>query len=176
MRSQLLKGVEDLHTYVERNREFVPNYGERYRNGEKIASGFVRQFDGRLLHQLRSVRTSHGDAYMELYVTELAEPSRVALYRSGTRVVEVLGSLPGLEHAPWTSSYLEGLIDVPFLNVTPDTRSGIIHDERYAALCEALRPLEEDLNALIAEQQRAIRPNKQPMNVQMQAITGVYVF
>jgi hypothetical protein len=36
-----LKGVEDLHTYVERNREFVPNYGERYRNGEKIASGFV---------------------------------------------------------------------------------------------------------------------------------------
>jgi hypothetical protein len=114
-----------------------------------------RQFDGRLLHQLPSVRTSYGDAYVELYVTEPAEPSRVALYRSGTRVVEVLGSLPGLEHAPWTSSYLEGLIDVPFLNVTPGTRSGIIHDERYAALCEALRPLEEDLNALIAEQQRA---------------------
>ncbi len=38
---KLLKSVEDLHTYVERNREFVPNYGERYRNGEKIASGFV---------------------------------------------------------------------------------------------------------------------------------------
>jgi hypothetical protein len=114
-----------------------------------------RQFDGRLLHQLPLVRTSYGDSYVELYVTEPAESSRVALYRSGTRVVEVLGSLPGLEHAPWTSSYLEGLIDVPFLNVTPGTRSGIIHDERYATLCEALRPLEEDLNALIAEQQRA---------------------
>src|SRR6202051_461356 len=38
---KLLKGVEDLHAYVERNQEFVPNYGERYRNGEKIASGFV---------------------------------------------------------------------------------------------------------------------------------------
>jgi hypothetical protein len=114
-----------------------------------------RQFDGRLLHQLPSVRTSYGDAYVELYLTEPAEPSRVALYRSGTRVVEVLGSLADLDHAPWTSSYLEGLIDVPFLNVTPGTRSGIIHDERYAALCEALRPLEEDLNALIAEQQRA---------------------
>ncbi len=114
-----------------------------------------RQFDGRLLHQLPSVRTSYGDAYVELYVTEPAEPSRVALYRSGTRVVEALGSLPGLEHAPWTSSYLEGLIDVPFLNLTPGTRSGIIHDERYAAMCEALRPLEENLNGLIAEQQRA---------------------
>jgi hypothetical protein len=29
---KLLKSVEDVHTYVERNREFVPNYGERYRN------------------------------------------------------------------------------------------------------------------------------------------------
>src|SRR5208282_3580212 len=38
---KLLKGVEELHTYVERNQEFLPNYGERYRNGERIASGFV---------------------------------------------------------------------------------------------------------------------------------------
>ena len=114
-----------------------------------------RQFDGRLLHQLPPVRTSYGDSYVELYVTGPAESSRVALYRSGTRVVEVLGSLSGLEHAPWTSSFLEGLIDVPFLNVTPGTRSGIIHDERYAALCEALGPLEQHLNELIAEQQRA---------------------
>jgi hypothetical protein len=38
---KLLKGVEDLHTYVERKQAFVPNYGERCRNGEKIASGFV---------------------------------------------------------------------------------------------------------------------------------------
>src|SRR5215472_7438033 len=38
---KLLKGVKELHTYVERNQQFVPNYGERYRNGERIASGFV---------------------------------------------------------------------------------------------------------------------------------------
>ena len=38
---KLLKGVEELHTYVERSRAFIPNYGERYRNGEKIATGFV---------------------------------------------------------------------------------------------------------------------------------------
>src|SRR5476649_857135 len=47
-----------------------------------------RQFDGRLLHQLPPVRTLYGDSYVELYVTEPAESSRVALYRSGTRVVE----------------------------------------------------------------------------------------
>jgi hypothetical protein len=38
---KLLKGVEELHIYVERNQNFLPNYGERYRNGERIASGFV---------------------------------------------------------------------------------------------------------------------------------------
>jgi hypothetical protein len=38
---KLLKSVEELRTYVERNRQFIPNYGERYRNGERIASGFV---------------------------------------------------------------------------------------------------------------------------------------
>ena len=31
---KLLKGVEELRTYVERNRQFIPNYGERDRNGE----------------------------------------------------------------------------------------------------------------------------------------------
>ena len=163
--SPLLEGIrtlsgEKIQWYLASElRDRIRSSGVRISVIDKLARKQLevepRQFDGRLLHQLPSVRTSYGDAYVELYVTEPAESSRVALYRSGTRVVEVLGSLPGLEHAPWTSSYLEGLIDVPFLNVTPGTRSGIIHDERYAALCEALRPLEEHLNALIAEQQRA---------------------
>jgi hypothetical protein len=51
---KLLKGVEDLHTYVERNREFVPNYGERYRNGEKIASGFVESAINQVVSKIRT--------------------------------------------------------------------------------------------------------------------------
>jgi hypothetical protein len=38
---ELLKSVEEIHTYVKRNQGFVPNYGERYRNWKQIASGFV---------------------------------------------------------------------------------------------------------------------------------------
>ena len=30
-----------LNTYVERNQTLIPNYGERNRNGERIAFGFV---------------------------------------------------------------------------------------------------------------------------------------
>jgi hypothetical protein len=36
-----LKAVEEFHTYIERNRAFIPNYGERYRSGERISTGFV---------------------------------------------------------------------------------------------------------------------------------------
>ena len=114
-----------------------------------------RQFEGRLLHQLPLIRTPHGDAYAELYLAEPAEASRVALTRSGTRVIEDLASLPGLDHAPWSSRYMQGLLDASFLNLTPGTRSGIIQDDRYAALLVALEPLEAHLKRLIEEQQRA---------------------
>ncbi len=91
------------------------------------------EFEGRLLHQLPTIRTVYGDAYAELYLAEPNENARVALTRAGTRVIEDLSTLPGLEHSPWLSRYVQGLVDVPFLNLTPGTRSGIIQDERYAA-------------------------------------------
>jgi hypothetical protein len=37
----LSKTVEEFHTYIENNKGFIPNYGERSRNGERISSGFV---------------------------------------------------------------------------------------------------------------------------------------
>ena len=114
-----------------------------------------RQFEGRLLHKLPSIRTPYGDAYAELYLAEPDESLRVALTRSGTRVIDDLASLPGLNHVPWSSRYVQGLIDAPFLNLTPGTRSGIIQDERYAALVTALEPLEAHVKGSIEEQQRA---------------------
>ena len=114
-----------------------------------------RQFEGRLLHQLPLIRAPYGDAYAELYLAEPADGSQVALIRSGTRVIEDLASLPGLDHAPWSSRYVQGLIDAPFLNLTPGTRNGIIQDERFAALVAALEPIEAHVKGLIEEQQRA---------------------
>jgi hypothetical protein len=114
-----------------------------------------RQFEGRLLHHLPPIRTPYGDAYAELYLAEPSETARVALTRVGTRVIEDLSTLPGLDRMPWVSRYVQGLVDVPFLDLTPGTRSGIIQDERYAAFIDALNPLEARVQGLIEEQRRA---------------------
>jgi hypothetical protein len=39
--SKLYKAVQEFYTFIDRNRAFIPNYGERYRNGERISTGFV---------------------------------------------------------------------------------------------------------------------------------------
>jgi hypothetical protein len=114
-----------------------------------------RQFEGRLLHQLPSVRSPFGEAYAELYLADPTANCQVALTRSGTRVMEDLATLPGLDRPPWNSRYLQGLIDVPYLSLTPGTRSGIVHDDRFAAFSDALTPLEGHLNDLIDAQRRA---------------------
>jgi hypothetical protein len=38
---KLVKVLSALRTYIVNNRHVIPNYGERYRNGEPIATGFV---------------------------------------------------------------------------------------------------------------------------------------
>ena len=38
---QLVKALSQLRTYIVNNRHLIPNYGERYRNGQAIATGFV---------------------------------------------------------------------------------------------------------------------------------------
>jgi hypothetical protein len=39
----LLKAVEEFHSYVDNNRDFIPNYGERFRQGEAISTAFVEK-------------------------------------------------------------------------------------------------------------------------------------
>lgn len=114
-----------------------------------------RQYEGRLLHHLPAVRAMAGDIYVELYMNEPKETNRVALFRHGTRVFEDVSVVEGLAKPPWTTRYLQGHIDAPFINLTPGTRSGIIHDEAFAVLLDALTPLETKLTEILEAQRRA---------------------
>jgi len=114
-----------------------------------------RRFGGRLLHELPSPDTPFGEVYLELYLAEPAPANEVGLHRAGTRVVENLAALDAFARPPWNSGYLQGIVDASFLNLTPGTRSGLIHDEAFGALCEALSPVATALVAIIDAQCRA---------------------
>ncbi|MFO0915516.1 MAG: ATP-binding protein [Pirellulales bacterium] len=114
-----------------------------------------RQFSGRLLHDLPAIITPDGEVYAEIYLTSHEAGNAIGLYRAGTRVVSDLGTLDEFRRSPWTSGYFQGILDVPFLNLTPGTRLGVIQDATYAILCDAIQPLEEALEQILAGQRKA---------------------
>jgi hypothetical protein len=163
--ARLLDGIrslsgEKIQWYLAAElRDRIRHTGVRIKVIDKIARKQYavepRQYEGRLLHQLPAIRATLGDVYVELYMNEPAETNRVALFRHGTRVFEDISAVDELAKPPWTARYLQGHIDAPFINLTPGTRSGIIHDEVYSALLDALRPLEEKLCEMFEAQRRA---------------------
>jgi hypothetical protein len=108
-----------------------------------------------LLHQLPPAVIAAGEIYLELYLTEGGPDSRVGLYRAGTRVVADLTELDEFQREPWSSGCLQGIVDAPFLTLTPGTRTGIIRDSAFHDLCTALVDVEQALVHIIAEQRQA---------------------
>jgi DNA gyrase/topoisomerase IV subunit B len=163
--SRLLEGIrslsgEKIQWYLAAElRDRIRKAGVRITVIDKIARKQYavepRQYEGRLLHQLPTIRTPLGDVYVELYMNEQVDTNRVAMFRHGTRVFEDISVEDELTKPPWNTRYLQGHIDAPFINLTPGTRSGIIHDENFAALLDALHPLEEKLVEMLDAQRRA---------------------
>ncbi|HEV2979195.1 MAG TPA: ATP-binding protein [Casimicrobiaceae bacterium] len=114
-----------------------------------------REFEGRLLHELEGALPAQSELYAELYLHAHAPSNVVSLYRSGTRVVENIAGLEAFARMPWTNGYVQGIIDAPYLNLTPGTRLGVIHDAALARLTDELLPLEARLVKIIEDQQRA---------------------
>ena len=114
-----------------------------------------RQFEGRLLHELDGALPPQGEVYAELYLHAHSPANAVSLYRSGTRVLGNMTELEAFARLPWASGYVQGIIDAPYLNLTPGTRLGVIHDAALARLADELAPLESRLAKIIEDQQRA---------------------
>ena len=114
-----------------------------------------RQFEGRLLHELSDALGAQSEVYAELYLHAHSTANAVSLYRSGTRVLGNLAELEMFARMPWTSGYIQGIVDAPYLNLTPGTRLGVIHDAALARLGAELAPLESRLAKIVEDQQRA---------------------
>ena len=114
-----------------------------------------RQFEGRLLHEITGTNSPPSEIYTEIYLAAHSPQNTVALYRGGTRVLASLAELESFAGPPWSSGYLQGLVDAPFLTLTPGTRLGVIHDAALDRLARELVPLTRQLERIIEEQRRA---------------------
>jgi hypothetical protein len=123
--------------------------------GRKELIVVPRQFTGRLLNNLKPTETVQGDIYLEIYLSDPGNSNSIGLYRRGTRVLPSITELDYFQKEPWTAGYLQGIVDVPFLNLTPGTRHGIILDGHFDAFCRAITPVENQLNQIIEDQRKA---------------------
>jgi hypothetical protein len=114
-----------------------------------------RQFTGELLHNLPAPRSVLGEIYVEIYLNPPDAANAVGLYRSGTRILASLSELEAFQRAPWTEGYLQGILDVPFLTLTPATRTGVVHDAALESFVAAMAALERALAELIDRQKQA---------------------
>jgi hypothetical protein len=114
-----------------------------------------QQFSGRPLRGFQELETALGPVYLELYLNNHAPENTVGLYRSGTRVLPSITRLEAFDREPWSSGYFQGMIDAPFLQLTPGTRDGIVHDGAFTRFCEAVASLEPELVDLIEAEKRA---------------------
>jgi len=163
--SPLLPGIrqlsgEKIQWYLAAElRERIRQSGARIkvvdRQARKEFNVEPRMFTGELLHHLPAATAPQGEIYVELYLNAPDPGNEVALYRSGTRILRSLAELDAFQKTPWTNAYLQGIVDVPFLNLTPATRTGVIHDVALESFVAAMAPVEQRLAALMEEQRRA---------------------
>jgi hypothetical protein len=70
--AKLSKMVTEFDTYIRNNRPFIPNYGDRYRNGERISTGFVESTVNQVVSQRmvkkQQMRWSRKGAHLLLQV------------------------------------------------------------------------------------------------------------
>ena len=85
---KLLKAVAEFHMYIENSQGFIPNYGERYRNGERISTGFVEStvkqvISKRFCKQQQMAWTQRG-AHLRLQIrTQVLNGDWGATFREG---------------------------------------------------------------------------------------------
>ena len=127
-------------------RERIRSSGVRIRIKDRRARAELevvpREFTGRPLRGIEPIEVPEGVVDAEIYLNEPSAENCVALFRRGTRVVPDICRLPGLDREPWTSGLLQGLIEVPFLQLTPGTRDGVVLDASFEALRSGLRQIE----------------------------------
>jgi len=120
-----------------------------------------QEYKGEKISQISKVGTPTGNIHIRLFVTQQGDKGKVSIYRHGTKVIDDITEIHELNHEPWSTGHLEGMIDSRFINVPPATRKGIVPDEHFAELIEAISSLENQLKDII---EKALEKREQEMS------------
>ncbi len=100
--AKLYKVVSEFTTYIKNNKGFIPNYGERYRNGERISTGFVEStvtyvVSKRMVKKQQMRWSQRGLIYFYRFGPECSMESGRTPSASGIRVSAPSASQPWLK-------------------------------------------------------------------------------
>ena len=144
-------------------RERIRNTGVKItikdRQARKEFEVHPRQYPGVRLHQFDTADCLMGKISLELYIDSPRADNRIELFRSGTRVISDITAFDQLKREPWSSDFLLGMIDAPFLQLTPGTREGIIRDENFESFLHALQSVEVELQSVVEKAKQAAEEN-----------------
>lgn len=127
----------------------------RDRQARKEFEVHPRQYPGVRLHQFNQIECLMGNVAVELYIDSPGVENRIELFRSGTRVIPDITSIDQLNREPWSSDFILGMIDAPFLQLTPGTRDGVIRDEKFESFLHALQSVKAELQSVIDKARQA---------------------
>ena len=136
----------------------------RQARAQAIRSRTARNSRDGCCTNLPAVRTLFGDAYAELYLAEPNEPRQVALTRVGTRVIEESREPAGTWSCTVDLALRAGTDRCTVPESDAGHHNGIIHDERYAALLESLKPLETQPQRRSSRNSNAQKTSKRASN------------
>lgn len=116
-----------------------------------------RTFEGDRLDGFPPIETPFGRISMELYLAAPKKdaPPLISFSKDGTRVKRSMAELENFDDPVWSSPFLEGNIDCPFVDLTPGTRDSVIHNNRFEAFISAMLGVREQLAAVIEARKRA---------------------
>lgn len=120
-----------------------------------------RGFDGERIERVKRIAVpGFGVARAELYLDLSRDDGAVWLARNGTRVLDDLSHVAGLDRRPWTDGVLSGVIDFPALQAAPGTRHGVIPDAACTALVQALEEVANEIGDLLSRRSEPSRTNR----------------
>ncbi len=113
-------------------------------------------YKGEKISQIDKIKTPSGNIKLKLFIAQQGETGKVSIYRRGTKVIDDISEIEELNHEPWNNPLLEGFIDDRFINVPPATRKGVLPDEKFRELIEAIVSIENSISEILkkAEQER----------------------